>query len=537
MARTPLLRALRRLARQHDAADALGIAPAELRRRGALSRRDFLKGLAAVSTVAAGTRFAPLRAAAAPRIAIIGAGISGLTAGLTLQDKGIAATIYEASTRVGGRMHSDRSGYWADGQVSEFCGELIDSGHTTILNLAARFGLAVDDLLAAEPPGSTETYWFLNGRYTAAQADADFAPVRDAAKRDVNDAGYPTLWNKYKPAGYALDHMSIYDWIQTRVPGGHNSRFGRLLDVAYNIEYGAETTDQSSLNLLYLLAYQPSPKGFAAFGISDERYHIRGGNQRLPLAIAEALPDIRLGWRLTALDARSDRTVVLSVATPNGPQQVVADQVILTVPFTVLRTLDLSNARFDSRKKQAINELGGGRNGKLQLQFTSRYWNTSGPWGLSNGSSYADLGYQNTWDVSRAQSGGAGIIVNYTGGNVAGSFHPASPYSRADDDPKVSAYARAFLRQFETVFPGITAQWNGRATLSAPMLDPNLLCSYSYWKVGQYTAFGGYEGVPQGSIHFAGEHCSQDFQGYMEGGASEGLRAALEVFHDLAGNG
>ena len=52
---------------------------------------------------------------APPRIAIVGAGIAGLTAALTLQDKGIAATVYEASPRVGGRMHSDRSGYWDDG--------------------------------------------------------------------------------------------------------------------------------------------------------------------------------------------------------------------------------------------------------------------------------------------------------------------------------------------------------------------------------------------------------------------------------------
>ena len=42
--------------------------------------------------------------------------------------------------------------------------------------------------------------------------------------------------------------------------------------------------------------------------------------------------------------------------------------------------------------------------------------------------------------------------------------------------------------------------------------------------------------MPQGTIHFAGEHCSQDFQGYMEGGAREGERAALEVAHALAGN-
>ena len=46
---------------------------------------------------------------------------------------------------------------------------------------------------------------------------------------------------------------------------------GKLLDVAYNIEYGAETLVQSSLNLIYLLAYQPDPGNFRMFGRSDER--------------------------------------------------------------------------------------------------------------------------------------------------------------------------------------------------------------------------------------------------------------------------
>jgi len=501
------------------------------------TRREFLKSSSALGVViATGGPAAVLRppptGGATPRIAIIGAGIAGLNAALTLQDKGLASTVYEAGPGIGGRMHSDRSGYWANGQVSEFCGELIDSGHTTILGLANRFDLPVVDLLAAQPSGSTDTYWFLNGRYSAEQADIDFEPVRKAAKNDITAAGYPTLWNNYKPAGYALDHMSIYEWIETRVPGGHLSPFGRLLDAAYNIEYGAETTDQSSLNLLYLLAYQPSPKTFATFGVSDEKYHIAGGNQRLPEAIAAELPAVRLGWRMTAIATNKDGTVALAFS--NG-KIVTADRVILTTPFPVLRKLDYSKAGFDSLKTKAITELGAGRNAKLQLQFTSRYWNTSGPWGISNGSSVADLGYQNTWEVTRGQEGETGIIVNYSGGDVAGAFTPSKPYSNADNNPKLATYARSFLKQFEVVFPGITNKWNGKATLSVPALDPNLLCAYSYWKVGQYTSFSGYEGVPQGRIHFAGEHCSQDFQGFMEGGASEGRRAALEVFHALRG--
>ncbi len=147
MARTPLLRALRRLAEEHRTAEHLGIPPAELRgqrEEASLSRREFLKraGATGAAVAVAGPAALAQRASAAtaPRIAIVGGGIAGLNAALTLADKGVAATVYEASTRFGGRMHSDTSGYWADGQVSEFCGELIDTGHVTIRHLAQRFG-------------------------------------------------------------------------------------------------------------------------------------------------------------------------------------------------------------------------------------------------------------------------------------------------------------------------------------------------------------------------------------------------------------
>jgi monoamine oxidase len=83
---------------------------------------------------------------------------------------------------------------------------------------------------------------------------------------------------------------------------------------------------------------------------------------------------------------------------------------------------------------------------------------------------------------------------------------------------------------------GITGHWNQRATLDVPLTNPYLLGSYSYWKVGQYTQFSGYEKArqpfPNGRCHFVGEHCSQNFQGYMEGGAEEGQRAANETLAD-----
>src|SRR5262249_50771460 len=198
--------------------------------------------------------FAPrAQSATAPRIAIVGGGIAGLTAALTLADKGYASTIYEASDRVGGRMHSDTSGYFAGSQVAEYCGELIDTGHMTIRHLAQRFGLGTVDLLAAEAKGTEDTYWFLDGYYTKDQADKDFQPIHNTLQGQVQAASYPTTYLSHTDAGVMFDRMSIYEWIERYVDGGHASRMGRLLDAAYNIEYGAETTDQAALNLIYLL--------------------------------------------------------------------------------------------------------------------------------------------------------------------------------------------------------------------------------------------------------------------------------------------
>ena len=524
MARTPLLTEVQRLAAQFD-------------RR--VSRRQFIKVTGAAVGAAAVSGPIAAFAAAPPRIAIVGGGIAGLNAALTLQDAGIGSTVYEASNRVGGRMHSDSpltnpngTSTWANGQTSEHCGELIDSGHKTILKLANRFNLATVDLLGAEPNHSDDTYYFSNGYYPRNQAINDFGPVYNAVHKDASAASYPTLYNLSTPAGRALDQMSVYDWIESRVTGAHSSRMGQLLDVAYNIEYGNVTTDQSALNLVYLLAYQPIPGNFRIFGASDERYHIAGGNERLPQAIAASLQtSVELNTALTAIARNADGTYRLSFSSPAGPSTSTFDRVILAIPFSVLRTLNYRKAGFDRLKVTAITELGYGKNAKLHLQFTSRYWNKVWPQvGISNGTTFADTGYQNTWDVTRGQAGATGILVDYTGGV------PAAAFSGQPTPADAQSYARTFLGQIEPVFPGITAKWNGRATLDTPATDPNLRGSYSYWKVGQYTKFSGYEKArqpfPNGRCHFAGEHCSQDSQGYMEGGASEGARAAGEILSD-----
>src|SRR5262249_52464584 len=81
--------------------------------------------------------------------------------------------------------------------------------------------------------------------------------------------------------------------------------------------------------------------------------------------------------------------------------------------------------------------------------------------------------------------------------------------------------------QIAPVYPGLT--WNGRATQSLPHKSPFFQASYSYYRVGQYTTFGGYERVRQGGGLFWGGHTPVGFPGFMEGGASEGRHAARQI--------
>jgi monoamine oxidase len=470
-----------------------------------------------------------------PSIAIVGAGIAGLTCALELADAGLASTVYDASDRIGGRMHSN-TGYFDDGQSSEWCGELIDTNHETILELAERFELAVHDLWAAHPDGSEDTYSFFGDYYPRAEAERDFAPVYRELQRCFRAAGFPTTYRQSTRAGRALDSISVHDWIERHIAGGHRSPMGMLFEVAYAEELAVSTREQSALTLVYMLGNQPDPEHFEMFGISDERWHIAGGNQRLPEAIAAELgvgSTVLTGWRLDGLSRTPAGRYSLDFTVGPDARRVVCDYAVLCMPFPVLRTLDYARADFDARKVHAIRELGGGRSGKLQLQFRDRIWNERGPWpGIGNGNSYVDTGYQNAWDVTRGQDGPNGILVDYTGGPATEEMTADEAYSYADS-PRVLADARRFLERIEPVYPGLTERWKGKAASSLPHLDPNLLCSYSHWKVGQYQTIAGYEGVRQGNCLFAGEHTSVVFQGFMEGGASSGRRAAQEILGDL----
>ena len=515
MARTPMFESLQKLATDVTTER---LAESE---QPILSRRQLLKATAAIGAGVAAISVSGRAAAAnGPRIVVIGAGLAGLTAAYALRKAGYTATVYEAADRLGGRCWTDR-GTWADGQLSEHGGELIDQNHNQIRNLVQELGLSLVNLLAAEPNGADDRYYFDGAVYPYAQAKGDLQGIYQQLHNDASSASYPTLYNSYTQRGFELDHMSIRDWINAYVPGGIGSKFGQLLDVAYNIEYGADTSVQSSLNLIYLLAYQGAGN-IRIFGKSNEKYHVVGGNDLIVSRLAAALPgQIQTDTALSALADRGDGTWAVTVTVGKKASTVVADRVILALPFSLLRQVDLSKANFPAQKLKAITQLPMGTNSKLHLQFSRRMW-----YDLScNGATYADTGYQSTWEVSRGQAGASGILVDYTGGTIGNGFGP----------PKApSQYAQSFLGQLEPVLPGITPLWNGRAALDYWNGYPWTRGSYSYWGVGQYTTVAGSERETVGSCHFAGEHTSVDFQGYLNGAVQSGQRAAGEVIAALA---
>jgi monoamine oxidase len=88
---------------------------------------------------------------------------------------------------------------------------------------------------------------------------------------------------------------------------------------------------------------------------------------------------------------------------------------------------------------------------------------------------------------------------------------------------------RDFLGCFERNFPGASRAYNGKAYYAWSAGDPHTGGAYSYLKTGQYTGFNGIQGRRHGGLHFAGEHISLNFQGYMEGALRTGYRCAAEI--------
>jgi monoamine oxidase len=507
----PIQRALRRRAaelRGEWTADEAGVGTT----RRAFLGRTAGAGLAAWAAWPALASAAPRRAHQArhrARVVIVGAGLAGLTCAYRLRQHGVHADVFEARTdRVGGRCWTVR--IFEHGQVSEHGGEFIDTRHVHTLAIVKELGLTLEDREAHSAPSDAVRPLWLNGRLRdPAKVYAGFDRMYRRLVKDYKRIGN-YRYDRASEAARTFDEMTVLEWLDQHVD---DPLLREAIDIGQSGFYGVDSANMSAINLLE--AY------VAPYPGADERYHTHGGNDLIPKGMAATLDDgaIHLDSPLRAMWRRSDGTYALRFGGIARP--VLADRVVLSLPFTALRDVELAGAGFSEKRLEAIQQLGMGTNAKNHVQLRTRPYRI-GKW--SGGMTMDAPFRQSSWDSTEGQSGPTGVITIWRGGRSGASYPTGIPHQRTPE-PIVDAN----LAAFERGVPGITDAFNGHSWLDAWVNDPWVRGSYAGFLPGQYTRYWGYLGRREGAVHFAGEHTSTYSQGYLNGGVESGDRAAREV--------
>lgn len=504
-------------------AERAGICPAEHalpRTRRPVSRRQVVAALGGAGVGAGllpliGCRKTGFKANPGDaRVVIVGGGLGGMAALHQLAKKGIYAELYESLPSVGGRVVSSKGlFYGAPKLVTELGGEFIDSGHAALLNLVDELGLP---LLDREQDTPLPLTYYVNGaRYSEADLLARMGTVAGAI-----DYSYTMIEDEGENLSYEddagaldLDNQSIAEFLTSCET---DDVVYRVLESAYRSAYGLDLEEQSSLNLIFMLGTDPSQ--LELYGTSDERYSVEGGNAQIASSLFDLYEDrIFLGASLESIREASNGTYTLSF---EDGAEVEADYVILTLPFTVLRRLNLQVEMSDVKRK-CINELGYGTSSKLILPYAERFWTAAG----ESGEVFTDLYIQSTWDSSKLQDGNRGTITAHLGGQGGIDIGTGT----------IADQAALCAADLEEMYPGSSALAGDDPYRMHWPSVPTALGGYACYKVGQYTSIGGAEGEPVGRILFAGEHCSYEYQGYMNGAVETGVDAANELVAILEG--
>lgn len=460
-----------------------------------------------------------------PRIVVVGAGLAGVSAAYQLTKVGAHVELYEARARLGGRCWSSREG-WADGQTAEHGGEFIDTRHVHIRQMAKELGLPLEDLTAAYVAGTSYPR-YTNGHYLSVHDDkAQMDRINKAVYRVARQIGVldgkgkasskAISYGTATPGAQKLDQLSMSEWLDHNVDGVLGTDFGAWLDQSMCGWYGLNLDDLSAVNWMDFSVI-PDPG-------ADERWHVRGGNDQIISRAVATLPasTVHSDAVLTAVRRRSDGPYELSFDGMSAP--VAADLLILTLPMSTMRQVDLSQAGYSDQTMAAIGGLAMGHDVKLLVQYDTRPANMN-HWG--GGLESADPDFD-TWESSVAEPGAASLITVYAGGRTGSSWTADAPHGTAP-----SALVDQIVGRMETIVPGTRAHYNGKAWTDLWTRDPWTNGAYAAFITGQYTRFWGGIGQAEGNTHIAGEATSTYSQGYLNGGVESGDRVAIEVMKKL----
>jgi len=233
---------------------------------------------------------------------------------------------------------------------------------------------------------------------------------------------------------------------------------------------------------------------------------IKGGTDVLPRAFAERLGNkIHYGSAVVKIDQdeKQARVVFLSA---RKQQTMTADNVLCTIPFSVLRNVDLT--ALSSRKRDIINDTHYDAVARVYLQTRNRVWEEKGLNGFAFAAGAVEI-WQPTWN----QPGPRGILMTYARPGEAERITKLKENERIE----------SALKQLDEMFGGLRASFERGATKC--WLDDEW--SRGAWAFVGFANFGAAI-APEGRIHFAGEHLSE-WPSWMQGALSSGLRAVKEI--------
>lgn len=461
-----------------------------------ITRREMIqRSLAAAGALLISGRLDARPRVAAGRVAIVGAGFSGLAAAYELARAGYDVTVVEARNRVGGRVISFSD--LVPGKNVEGGGELIGSNHPAWIGYAKQFDLEFLDVTEED----AEFPIVLGGRrLTADESEALWEEMEKAFNTIVADAAKVDADQPWTASNAeALDRRTLGSWIDA-LDASPACKAG--LHTMMTADNGVLTSWQSYLANLAMV----KGGGLEKYWEESEVYRCKGGNQQLARRLVTAIGPARVLLRtpVRAL-AVSDRGVRVTLA--NG-KVVEADHAILTAPPTVWNRIAIDPALPPGLAPQM------GTNVKQLMAFRSRFWQRAelAPEILTDGP------ISMTWHASEGQAGAGEAVVAFSGGPAADMCREWSAAQRNEQ----------YLAELQKVYRGVRP-----AFLRARFMDwPGDIwtkASYSFPAPGQVTAQGPTLRQGIGRLHFAGEYASYAFMGYMEGALNSGAAVARRI--------
>jgi len=438
-------------------------------------------------------------------VTVIGAGLAGLAAAYDLQRAGWTVTVLEARPRVGGRVYSIRT--FAHGQIAEGGGEFIEESHTRMLAFANEFNLPLGGV--GRWQGQKDDWAFFAGKagrlFDSTIWGTDLAEEVNRIWQEVAELG-KLVPDPYQPQAAReaarLDRQSALDWIQSldTHPLAKSHFIQRIR--------GEYTTEPERFSLLDLarnaaMYYMTASRG--------ENFRVIGGNDRIPSALAETLPDVRLNAVVTSIRLLSDE-VVVTYKQGDTHQTIHAAFAILAIPLTTARLIEFHSS-LPAPYQRMVDEVSYGAVTKVLIQYWNRFWKERA-W---NGHLITDAPIMISWHATSHVESEDGILTVYTGGE------PAAHLSALSDEERI----HVAVNVIEELFPGSSELIEHAATIAWPN-EEFTRGSYMALAPGEVTTHWKSLMNPAGLLFFAGEHATP-LQGYMEGAVESGQRAARMI--------